>query len=173
MDVLTDNVFKIYFLYLVWVSRSICFGEITGYHSVNFDSNVLAAMKVAGTYACLSIVAIVVNICSQAMVLLWFDGLYSLSYSLAVGAVAGLITKYLLDKRYVFRFQVAEVRNNTKTFILYCLVGVFTTALFLIVELFFNHMFKSDLMRYLGGVLGLSMGYALKYQLDKRFVFVR
>jgi hypothetical protein len=27
-------------------------------------------------------------------------------------------------------------------------------------------------MRYIGGVLGLSIGYYIKYQLDKRFVFV-
>lgn len=26
-------------------------------------------------------------------------------------------------------------------------------------------------MRYLGGVLGLAIGYVIKYELDKRFVF--
>ena len=28
-------------------------------------------------------------------------------------------------------------------------------------------------MRYLGGVIGLMIGYIIKYQLDKRYVFRR
>jgi len=27
-------------------------------------------------------------------------------------------------------------------------------------------------MRYLGGAIGLTLGYVIKYRLDKRFVFV-
>ena len=32
--------------------------------------------------------------------------------------------------------------------------------------------FASDLMRYVGGVIGLSIGLYVKYQLDKKYVFV-
>ncbi|MEL7013152.1 MAG: GtrA family protein, partial [Pseudomonadota bacterium] len=30
---------------------------------------------------------------------------------------------------------------------------------------------RTDLMRELGAVIGLTIGYVTKYQLDKRFVF--
>ena len=33
-------------------------------------------------------------------------------------------------------------------------------------------MYDTDYMRYLGGVIGLSIGFYVKYRLDKKFVFV-
>ena len=47
-----------------------------------------------------------------------------------------------------------------------------TTALFWGTEYVFHLAFDSDLMRYIGGVLGLVGGHIIKYQLDKRYVFV-
>jgi putative flippase GtrA len=35
----------------------------------------------------------------------------------------------------------------------------------------FDYLFNSIPMRYLGAVIGLSIGYIIKYQLDKKFVF--
>ena len=39
-------------------------------------------------------------------------------------------------------------------------------------EFAFQLLFGTDGMRYLGGVVGLTVGYFIKYRLDKRFVFV-
>jgi preprotein translocase subunit SecA len=39
-------------------------------------------------------------------------------------------------------------------------------------EFGFDFLFGTKLMRYVGGVIGLAIGYAIKYQLDKRYVFV-
>lgn len=55
---------------------------------------------------------------------------------------------------------------------LYTFTGVFTTALFWGIEFGFQSLFGTDAMRYLGGAIGLTLGYIIKYRLDKRFVFV-
>ena len=34
-----------------------------------------------------------------------------------------------------------------------------------------HHIFETKEMRYLGGVIGLAIGYLTKYHLDKRYVF--
>lgn len=52
-------------------------------------------------------------------------------------------------------------------------MSVLTTVLFWCSEYVFHHFFGTDAMRYLGGVVGLAIGYFIKYNLDKRFVFVR
>lgn len=57
-------------------------------------------------------------------------------------------------------------------FMLYTVMGVATTALFWGIEYGFHLAFGTDAMRYLGGVIGLTLGYIIKYQLDKRYVFV-
>ena len=33
-------------------------------------------------------------------------------------------------------------------------------------------LFRTEAMRYVGAVIGLSIGYVAKYRLDKRFVFI-
>jgi hypothetical protein len=38
-------------------------------------------------------------------------------------------------------------------------------------ELGFEFWFQTRAARYLGAVIGLSIGYAVKYRLDKHFVF--
>ncbi|MCY4178204.1 MAG: GtrA family protein, partial [Endozoicomonadaceae bacterium] len=51
-------------------------------------------------------------------------------------------------------------------------MGLATTAIFWGTEYFFQIIFKTDFMRYTGGIIGLIAGYLIKYRLDKRFVFV-
>jgi putative flippase GtrA len=77
----------------------------------------------------------------------------------------------VLDKRYIFRFRTRDVAHNTRTFALYTIMGLATTVIFWGFEFAFNHVFQTREMRYLGGVIGLAIGYLTKYQLDKRYVF--
>jgi len=53
----------------------------------------------------------------------------------------------------------------------YTLTGVVTTAIFWGFEFGFDQIFQSKDMRYLGGLIGLAIGYWTKYRLDKRYVF--
>ena len=80
--------------------------------------------------------------------------------------------RYFLEKRYIFSFASKNIKHDGQLFILYSFMGVFTTAIFWGTEYAFHLIFTTDAMRYIGGVLGLTIGYYIKYQLDKRFVFV-
>ena len=50
-------------------------------------------------------------------------------------------------------------------------MGLATTVIFWGFEFGFQYLFATKEMRYLGGALGLAIGYVAKYLLDKRFVF--
>ncbi|MEM7669469.1 MAG: GtrA family protein, partial [Pseudomonadota bacterium] len=49
--------------------------------------------------------------------------------------------------------------------------AVLTTVIFWGTEVAFYWHFGSEEMRELGAVLGLTVGYLIKYQLDRRYVF--
>lgn len=130
-------------------------------------------IRLSVTYAILALIATAANILSQDVVTRVYSGAYALIAALVVGTAVGLVIKYLLDKRYIFRFRARDALHDGQTFVLYTLMGVVTTGIFWGFELTFDHLFQTREMRYLGGVLGLAIGYLAKYQLDKRFVFQR
>jgi putative flippase GtrA len=128
-------------------------------------------MKLAIRYAIFALIATAVNIAAQDMVIRSYIGTFNIVISLIVGTGVGLVVKYVLDKRYIFRFQVQSAMHDGKTFLLYTAMGLLTTLIFWGFELGFNYYFASTEMRYLGGVIGLVIGYFAKYSLDKRYVF--
>lgn len=130
-------------------------------------------MSLAATYALLAIIATTLNIATQHIVVYLHAGPYSYPLSLAFGTGVGLLTKYILDKRYIFRFKARDLVDDGRTFVLYASMGVFTTAIFWAIETLFEYLFRDLLLRYVGGVIGLAIGYFTKYQLDRRYVFGR
>ena len=92
-------------------------------------------------------------------------------YALAFGTLVGLITKYFLDKNYIFNDFDNTVKNNSKKFSLYTLNGVFTTIIFWGTESMFFFIYGSTFARECGALIGLSIGYFLKSRMDKKFVF--
>ena len=89
-----------------------------------------------------------------------------------IGTGVGLITKYILDKKYIFFYQTKTMIKNLTTFILYTSTGVITTAVFWGFELSFYFAFpETQAAKYVGGIIGLTIGYTLKYFLDKHLVF--
>ncbi|NTV01990.1 MAG: GtrA family protein [Chlorobiaceae bacterium] len=122
-------------------------------------------------YTAFAVVATAVNIGVQDVATRLYAGMYPILFSVASGTLAGLVVKYLLDKRYIFRFTAKDAVHDGRTFVLYSLMGVVTTAIFWGFEFGFNHLFHSKELRYLGGVIGLAIGYLSKYHLDKQFVF--
>ncbi len=123
-------------------------------------------------YSLCAAIAIAVNILSQDLALWVYEGQANILFSMVVGTGSGLIVKYFLDKRYIFRFQTHDVAHDGHTFVLYTIMGLFTTAIFWGSEFLFEWLFQDKLLRYSGAVLGLCVGYVIKYHLDKRFVFV-
>lgn len=91
--------------------------------------------------------------------------------SILAGTAVGLPIKYVLDKKYIFRFTAQNVLHDTRLFVLYSVMAVVTTAIFWGTELLFQIAFGTEALRLTGGAIGLVVGYLIKYQLDKRFVF--
>ena len=92
-------------------------------------------------------------------------------YALLAGTLIGLLTKYILDKKFIFYNENNSVSNNFNKFFLYSFNGIFTTMIFWSFESFFYFFFGGNSAREVGAVIGLSIGYFLKYKLDKKFVF--
>ena len=131
-----------------------------------------SATKIAVLYRLFAGLSTLVNIGSQMLSMLIYSGIYAVEISIFVGTLAGLPLRYFLEKRHIFSFQSKNIKHNGQLFILYSFMGVFMTVIFLGTEYAFHLIFTTDAMRYIGGVLGLTIGYYVKYQLDKRFVFI-
>jgi putative flippase GtrA len=129
-------------------------------------------MLFAALYGLLAAIATVANIGSQAITVAVYHGPYAIPLSVFVGTGVGLVLKYILDKRYIFRFKSAGLGHDGRLFMLYAVMGLVTTAIFWGAEYAFYAIFGTAQMRYVGGVVGLAVGYFSKYRLDKRFVFV-
>jgi hypothetical protein len=86
-------------------------------------------MKLALTYALLAMIATATNIGAQDLTVRLYSGTYAVLLSVAVGTGVGLIVKYVLDKRYIFRFRAKNVAHDSRTFVLYTLMGLATTVI--------------------------------------------
>lgn len=131
----------------------------------------VASSKLALSYAIFALVATAANIGAQDLITRLYSGAFQIMLSVVFGTSVGLVVKYVLDKRYIFRFQTRSVAHDSQTFALYTVMGLATTVVFWGFEFGFHYLFQTKEMRYLGGVIGLVIGYLVKYQLDKRFVF--
>ncbi|TMO83721.1 GtrA family protein [Pseudoalteromonas spongiae] len=128
-------------------------------------------LKLRVLYFFFAVIATALNLLFQDITYQLFLFEHKLLVSMFVGTLAGLIAKYILDKRYIFKYVTQNKVEDTKLFILYSTMGIITTFIFWIVEFMFDYYFQTREMRYLGAVLGLSIGYLTKYSLDKKFVF--
>ena len=128
-------------------------------------------MKLAITYTVLALIATIANLGTQDLIIRVYNGAFDVLLSVVVGTGVGLVVKYILDKQYIFRFRPRNAVHDGQTFALYLLMGLATTLIFWGFEFGFHHFYETKEMRYLGGVIGLAIGYLTKYHLDKRFVF--
>lgn len=129
-------------------------------------------MWIAFLYALLAVAATAMNIFAQDALLRLYGGPGHLPLSVAFGTAVGLVGKYILDKRYIFRFQTRSMAHDGHIFVRYAVMGLLTTAIFWGFEFAFHVWFGGSRgMRYLGAAIGLGLGYAAKYYLDRRYVF--
>ena len=130
------------------------------------------AVSIAVLYTLFAAFSTVINIGTQMLSIWAYKGPYSVEVSILIGTAAGLPLRYLLEKRYIFAFKSNNIAHDGQLFVLYSFMGVFTTVIFWGVEYAFHLIFATDYMRYVGGVIGLGIGFYVKYQLDKKYVFV-
>ncbi|WP_397542648.1 GtrA family protein [Roseovarius salis] len=124
-------------------------------------------------YTLFAVAAVVVNLATQRLVLAmsWPSPGFGLAAAIAAGTLTGLVVKYLLDKRWIFFDLDNGLASHGRKFALYTAMGLVTTAIFWGSETLFWLIWRTDAMREVGAVLGLTVGYVTKYHLDKRFVF--
>jgi len=122
-------------------------------------------------YSAFAILATLANLLTQRAVLGQAVGGTRLAAAIGAGTIVGLGVKYVLDKRWIFHDAETGLASHGRKFTLYATMGVFTTLLFWGSETAFWLAFRSDAMREVGALLGLGVGYVVKYNLDKRFVF--
>ncbi|MEA2019174.1 MAG: GtrA family protein [Campylobacterota bacterium] len=126
---------------------------------------------IAFWYIVFAIISTIINLSFQYLSFLVYEGIYSLYIAMFIGTLAGLVLKYILDKKYIFFHETKTKKENSIKFFLYSLMGVFTTIIFWGFEIGFDYMFESQNAKYIGAVIGLTIGYIVKYYLDKKFVF--
>jgi len=123
-------------------------------------------------YIIFAIISTIFNLFFQYLSFKFYQGVAALYLAMSVGTVVGLIVKYILDKKFIFYHEIKDKKEDAKKFALYSFMGIFTTFIFWGTEIFIDNILKEEYAKYLGGLLGLSIGYVIKYFLDKKYVFV-
>lgn len=133
----------------------------------------MSMLSIALRYGAFAIFATALNLLSQALILHFIENRIPFALFIAMGFGTGvaLVTKYILDKYWIFMDYENKAREHARKFALYSATGIITTALFWGMEYGFNALTPDGRYRYVGAVLGLAIGYASKFWLDCRFVF--
>jgi putative flippase GtrA len=121
-------------------------------------------------YVVFAVVATLANLATQEAVMR-LAPVAALTLSILAGTAAGFVLKYVLDKKWVFDDAYAGHREELHKVTLYGAFSVLTTLVFWGFEIAFWAIWRTDLAKYTGAVLGLAIGYAAKFALDRTFVF--
>ncbi len=122
-------------------------------------------------YVAFAVIATLGNLATQRLVLQVAEVPLAFHMALLAGTLVGLLIKYALDKRWIFADPSQGLAAHGRRFSLYTLMGVATTAIFWGTETVAWLTWQTQLAREMGAILGLSIGYVAKYQLDRRYVF--
>lgn len=123
-------------------------------------------------YSSFALISTLFNMLFQYFSFKLYSGFASIYLALFMGTLAGLIVKYLLDKKFIFHHVSSCTKDDVKSFGLYSLMGIFTTVIFWGMEIGFDIIFDDENAKYIGGLIGLAIGYVIKYFLDKKYVFI-
>ena len=130
------------------------------------------ATKIAVLFSLFAVLSTAINIGSQMLSIWIYKGPLAVEISILVGTAMGLPLRYFLEKRYIFNFTSKNLVHDGTLFVFYSAMGAITTLIFWGTEFAFHLIYDTDFMRYIGGIIGLSIGFYVKYQLDKKYVFV-
>ena len=138
-------------------------------------------MQIYLLYMAFAALAIAINLVVQRMVewiLLSFSWasyeLLGLSVwfvlALGIGTAAGFLFKFVVDKFLVFKTKIVTLRETREEFVKYLLFAIVTTIIFWGTEISFFLLLGKEYY-LIGGLVGLIIGYSLKFFLDKEYVF--
>jgi len=128
------------------------------------------ALAIAWRYVGFAIVATLANLATQQMTI-GIAPVAPLVLSIAMGTLVGFAAKYGLDKYFIFFDAYSGHAREAGKVLLYGLFSIVTTLLFWSFEAGFWAIWHSDLAKYSGAIIGLALGYAVKFLLDKHVTF--
>ncbi len=128
-------------------------------------------MRDLSKYIGFAVLTTALNLGLQYLTFQIYQGPFSLYLAMFIGTGAGLVTKYVLDKFFVFNQPTGSVSEESGAFLKYAGLGALTTLLAWGVEWGFDHYWTDPSAKYIGGLVGLGLGYVTKFFLDKKFVF--
>lgn len=127
-------------------------------------------MAILARYVLFAAVSTVANLATQEAAVRLLPAA-PLAVSILAGTAAGFAVKYVLDKRWIFYDAYTNPAHEAQKVALYGLFSVATTLVFWTFEVTFWTLWKTDAAKYTGAVLGLAIGYAVKFALDRTYVF--
>ena len=131
----------------------------------------LSKFELVVRYSAFAAIATIANLAAQRVVFATVQQDVRFLLALVAGTGVGLVLKYILDKKWIFFEAAQPLGAESRKFSLYTLTGVGTTLVFWGAEGLFWLIWQTQFMREVGAVLGLTIGYIVKYNLDRRFVF--
>lgn len=97
---------------------------------------------------------------------------YGLLIQMVVATIIAFVFKYLVDKIFIFKDKTKYLsKTHFVQVFLYGFFAIFTTLIFWSFELTFKYFLNFKNSHYLGAVIGLTIGYTIKFLLDKKYVF--
>ena len=81
-------------------------------------------------YIIFALFATLFNILFQYLSFLVYSDFAALYVAMFFGTLAGLVAKYILDKKFIFYHLPKNKKDDAKKFALYSLMGIFTTIIF-------------------------------------------
>lgn len=125
-------------------------------------------------YFIFAIISIILNISIQELFFI-FIGRESqvLAIAMVIATIVSFVFKYFMDKFYVFNSKSETKKEEVKKVFLYGFFSVFTTLIYMVVEFAFHISFSFQHKEELGAMLGLTIGYIVKYIIDKKITFKR
>ncbi|HEX2147658.1 MAG TPA: GtrA family protein [Pseudorhizobium sp.] len=127
-------------------------------------------MTLAFRYVLFAVISTVVNFAVQELAISAAPA-QPLMLSIFLGTGAGFVVKYILDKKWIFYDGYTSRASEARKVSLYGMFSIVTTIIFWSFEVAFWTIWGTDLAKYTGGAIGLAIGYASKYALDRKFVF--
>ena len=97
---------------------------------------------------------------------------YWFIFALGFGTLSGFIIKFILDKFVVFeeKRNTISTEETGKQLSLYLGFAIITTMIFWGFQFGFKLLFPGD-WYLIGGIIGLAIGYTVKFLLDRKYVF--
>ncbi|HNZ27471.1 MAG TPA: GtrA family protein [Spirochaetota bacterium] len=97
---------------------------------------------------------------------------YGFGLKILCATIVAFLFKFLIDKHFIFQNKKDGITKNIRQLFVYGFFAIFTTLIFWGTVFIFKLFLEKIIWEIIGSIIGLSVGYTLKFFLDKKYVFV-